>query len=49
MRGLAPKEITLVDIYKSIWPFVIMIMLTIALLMIFPQIATWLPNYVRNG
>jgi tripartite ATP-independent transporter DctM subunit len=47
MRGLAPKEITLVDIYKSIWPFVIMIIITIALLMIFPQIATWLPAYVR--
>lgn len=48
MRGLAPKEITLIDIYKSIWPFVIMIILTIALLMIFPQIATWLPAYVRG-
>ncbi|MFZ5672397.1 MAG: TRAP transporter large permease [Pseudomonadota bacterium] len=48
MRGLAPKEITLVDIYRSIWPFVIMIILTIALLMIFPQIATWLPAYVRG-
>ncbi len=48
MRGLAPKEITLVDIYRSIWPFVIMIILTIVLLMIFPQIATWLPAYVRG-
>ncbi len=48
MRGLAPKEITLVDIYKSIWPFVLMIMLTIALIMMFPQIATWLPSYVRG-
>lgn len=48
MRGLAPKEITLVDIYKSIWPFVLMIMFTIALIMMFPQIATWLPSYVRG-
>lgn len=48
MRGLAPKEITLIDIYKSIWPFVIMIILTIALIMVFPQIATWLPQYVRG-
>ena len=48
MRGLAPKEITLIDIYKSIWPFVIMIIMTIALIMLFPQIATWLPNYVRS-
>ena len=48
MRGLAPKEITLIDIYKSIWPFVIMIILTIGLLMIFPQIATWLPSQIRG-
>ncbi len=46
MRGLAPKEITLVDIYKSIWPFVIMMILTIILVMVFPQIAMWLPHYV---
>jgi TRAP-type mannitol/chloroaromatic compound transport system permease large subunit len=44
MRGLAPKEITLVDIYKSIWPFVLMMALTIGLVMMFPQIALWLPQ-----
>jgi tripartite ATP-independent transporter DctM subunit len=44
MRGLAPKEITLVDIYRSIWPFVIMIAFTIAMVMMFPQIALWLPQ-----
>lgn len=44
MRGLAPPEITLIDIYKSIWPFVLMMILTIIILMVFPQIAMWLPN-----
>ncbi len=44
MRALAPKEITLIDIYRSIWPFVIMMALTIALVMAFPQIALWLPQ-----
>jgi len=44
MRALAPKEITLIDIYRSIWPFVLMMALTIALIMIFPQIALWLPQ-----
>lgn len=44
MRGLAPKEITLIDIYRSIWPFVIMMGFTIALVMQFPQIAMWLPQ-----
>ncbi|WP_181701640.1 TRAP transporter large permease [Chthonobacter albigriseus] len=46
MRAMAPKEITLMDIYASIIPFVIMMVATIILLMIFPQIALWLPNLV---
>lgn len=48
MRALAPKEITLIDIYRSIWPFVLMMALTIALVMAFPQIALWLPGAVRG-
>ncbi|WP_172329719.1 TRAP transporter large permease subunit [Mangrovicoccus sp. HB161399] len=47
MRAMAPKEITLTDIYRSIWPFVIMMAATIALVMLFPQIALWLPAAVR--
>ncbi|WP_138469752.1 TRAP transporter large permease subunit [Poseidonocella sp. HB161398] len=47
MRAMAPKEITLTDIYRSIWPFVIMMAATIALVMFFPQIALWLPAAVR--
>jgi len=48
MRALAPKEITLPDIYRSIWPFVIMISLVNALVMAFPQVALWLPQAVRG-
>lgn len=44
MRSLAPPEIRLIDIYRSIWPFVLMMALTIAMVMIFPQIALWLPQ-----
>ena len=46
MRAMAPKEITLVDIYRSIWPFVIMMIGCILLVAIFPGLALWLPNYV---
>ncbi|SMY08608.1 TRAP transporter large permease [Flavimaricola marinus] len=48
MRAMAPKEIGLLDIYRSIWPFVIMMATTIALVMFFPQIALWLPETVRG-
>ena len=46
MRSLAPKEITLIDIYRSIWPFALMMVLTIVLVMIWPQIALWLPEHM---
>ena len=48
MRGLAPKEITLVDIYRSIWPFALLMLLTMALVMAFPDIAMWLPHWVKS-
>ena len=47
MRALAPREIRLIDIYRSIWPFVLMMGLTITLVMVFPQLALWLPETVR--
>jgi TRAP-type mannitol/chloroaromatic compound transport system permease large subunit len=47
MRSMAPREITLPDIYRSIWPFAAMMMLTIVLLMLFPQIALWLPEQIN--
>lgn len=44
MRALAPPEITLADIYRSIWPFVLIMIVTIGLVMLFPQLALWLPS-----
>jgi tripartite ATP-independent transporter DctM subunit len=46
MRAMAPPEIGLTDIYKSIIPFVGVMILALVLVMVFPQIALWLPNYV---
>ncbi len=44
MRAMAPKEITLIDIYRSIIPFVLVMCIGLAIVMIFPEIATWLPS-----
>ena len=44
MRAMAPPEITLQDIYLSIIPFVAVMILGLALVMAFPQIALWLPS-----
>ena len=48
MRAMAPKEISLYDIYRSIIPFVIVMCFGLAIVMIFPEIATWLPEYVSR-
>ena len=48
MRAMAPKEISLIDIYRSIIPFVIVMCIGLAIVMIFPEIATWLPDYVSK-
>ena len=45
MRAFAPKEITMGDIYKSVWPFVLVMVATLALIMIFPDIALMIPNH----
>ena len=46
MRAMAPPEIGLRDIYGSILPFVLVMLLALGLIMAFPQIALWLPEYV---
>ena len=46
MRAMAPPEIGVRDIYASIVPFVLVMILALALLIFFPQIALWLPNYI---
>ena len=48
MRAMAPKEISLIDIYRSIIPFVIVMCIGLAMVMIFPEIATWLPEYISK-
>jgi len=49
MRAMAPPEIGLMDIYRSIIPFVGIMIVALALVMIFPQIALWLPQYVYGN
>ncbi|WP_163850746.1 TRAP transporter large permease [Pseudooceanicola aestuarii] len=48
MRAMAPPEIGLRDIYVSIIPFVGVMVVALMLVMIFPQIALWLPDLIYN-
>ncbi|MBQ0747847.1 MAG: TRAP transporter large permease subunit [Marinobacter sp.] len=44
LKGVVPPEITMKDIYTSVIPFVIIEILAIGIIMVFPEIATWLPG-----
>jgi tripartite ATP-independent transporter DctM subunit len=44
MKAMAPPEVTLADIYRSIVPFVLVMIVGLIILMLFPQITLWLPN-----
>ncbi|MGQ4879387.1 TRAP transporter large permease [Billgrantia sp. LNSP4103-1] len=48
MRAMAPPEISLGDIYRSVWPFVGIMLIGLALITIFPQLALWLPQLYRG-
>jgi TRAP-type mannitol/chloroaromatic compound transport system permease large subunit len=48
MRAMAPPEITLMDIYRSIIPFVLVMSGALGLVMAFPELALWLPEQVYN-
>ena len=46
MRAMAPPEININDIYRSIVPFVGVMILALAIVSFFPEIALWLPHHV---
>ncbi len=45
MRAMAPPEIGLGDIYRSVVPFVAILIVGLAVITAYPPIATWLPNW----
>ncbi|MGA4474103.1 TRAP transporter large permease [Ectopseudomonas chengduensis] len=49
MRAMAPPEVSLRDIYVSVTPFVLVMVLTLILVMVFPQLALWLPQLHYGG
>ena len=44
MKGVAPPETTMREIYTSALPFILCSLILVALLIAFPNIALWLPN-----
>lgn len=46
LKGVAPKEIKTMEIYKGVLPFIAIQIFVIGLVMLFPDIALWLPKAI---
>jgi len=44
MRGVAPPAVTMAHIFRAVTPYVVMSLMLLALMLLVPEIATWLPN-----
>ena len=44
MKGVAPPNTTMREIYRAAIPFILCSLLVVALLILFPSLATWLPG-----
>lgn len=46
LRGVAPKQIQTKQIYKGVIPFIIIQLIALAILSVWPEIVTWLPEKI---
>lgn len=47
MKGIAPPEIRMATVYRAAVPFLAIEMFVLVLILIFPQIALWMPSLIR--
>ena len=48
LKGVAPPEISLTDIYRALWPFILLQILGLALVFVMPGLALWLPRLITG-
>lgn len=46
-RGVVPPKVQMLDIYRSVIPFVILKIMVLILMVIFPKIGLWLPSMIK--
>ena len=49
LKGVAPKEVSTIDIYLGVIPFVIIQMFAVAAVFLWPQLVLWLPRLMYGG
>ncbi|MDH3741972.1 MAG: TRAP transporter large permease subunit [Hyphomicrobiales bacterium] len=48
MKGVAPPDISLGQVYRAAFPFILLALAVLILLIVIPEFATWLPNQIRR-
>lgn len=48
LKGVAPPDVTMGDIYRSVIPYVLVTLVGLFLIILIPGIALWLPDYFYN-
>jgi len=46
-KAIVPKDISMMDIFISVWPFALMHLMGIVIVMLFPDLFLWLPNMIN--
>lgn len=46
LKGVAPKHVSINEIFAGVMPFMYLVIVSMVMLYIFPQIGLWLPNYL---
>jgi TRAP-type mannitol/chloroaromatic compound transport system permease large subunit len=48
IKGVAPPEIKVTDIYRGVVPYILIQLAALAIVFVIPSIATWLPSIAAN-
>ena len=47
LKGIAPPEVTIGDMYKGAMPFVLVQVLAVVIITVFPSLIVWLPSLIK--
>jgi tripartite ATP-independent transporter DctM subunit len=48
LRGVAPASLNTLDIYRGVWPFILLQLLLLVMIAYWPSLTTWLPQIIGS-
>ncbi|WP_336055109.1 TRAP transporter large permease subunit [Nitratireductor sp. CH_MIT9313-5] len=49
LKSVAPKDMSLSEIFRALIPFIAIQVVALAIVLFFPEVALWLPNWVKGN